>query len=71
MSNRVKSKVTHTTRRTWNIALAEVKRQLVLARRRVAGLEKTRVNWAKLRDEGMPWPSAGVQDLDGKRQANG
>lgn len=69
MSNHVKGKVIHSYRRTWNIALADVKRQIVLAKRRVAGLEKTLENWAKLRDEGIPWPGAVVQESDRKARA--
>jgi len=67
MSNHVKEKVKQSYRRAWNIALAEVKRQLILAKRRVAGLEKTLESWAKLRDDGMPWP----QESDRKEGANG
>lgn len=69
MSNRVKSKVIHPYRRTWNIALADVKRQIVLARRRVAGLEKILENWAKLRDEGIPWPGSAVQEIGQKGES--
>ena|ERR1700693_543030 len=39
--------------RLWNSAIREAERQLVLAKRRVAGLEKTVTNWTRLRDEGM------------------
>jgi hypothetical protein len=45
------------TKKTWNMAIREAERHLVLAKRRVDGLEKTVANWTRLRDEGIPWPS--------------
>lgn len=54
--NRVKGRLDITAKRAWSAALKEANRQLILAKRRVEGLEKTVRNWTRLRDEGMPWP---------------
>lgn len=58
MSNPVNRKISHAPNPAWNAAIAEAERQLVLAKRRVTGLEKAVRNWKKLRDEGMPWPGS-------------
>jgi|HubBroStandDraft_6_1064221.scaffolds.fasta_scaffold04816_4 hypothetical protein len=58
MSNRVKREVRKVRREPktqGNNAIREAQRQLLLAKRRVEGLEKTVENWTRLRDEGMPW----------------
>lgn len=39
MPNRVKGKVRHTPNPSWDVAISEAKRQLVLAKRRAKGLE--------------------------------
>jgi hypothetical protein len=56
MPNRVKGKLDNKPKKLWNTAIREAERQLVLAKRRVEGLEKAVQNWTRLRDEGMPWP---------------
>jgi hypothetical protein len=56
MSNRVKTGLDNRAKRVWDSAIKEANRQLILARRRVEGLEKTVRDWTRLRDEGMPWP---------------
>jgi hypothetical protein len=56
MSNRVKANIDITSKKLWNTAIKEAERQLILAKRRVHGLEQTMRNWTRLRDEGMSWP---------------
>ena len=56
MSNRVKTGLDNRAKRVWDSAIKEANRQLILARRRVEGLEKTVRDCTRLRDEGMPWP---------------
>jgi hypothetical protein len=62
MSNHVKNKLGITSKRTWNTAIKEAQRQLVLAKRRVEELENTVRNWTRLRDEGMLWPGIDSED---------
>jgi len=66
MPNRVNHKLDRMTKRTWNAAIREAERQLVLAKRRVEGLETTVKNWTRLRDEGMPWPGPSGSDNQSK-----
>ena len=58
MPNRVKSEVRPTPKNLGGDWYPGSQRQLVLAKRRVVGLEKTVTNWTRLRDEGMPGPGA-------------
>lgn len=68
MSNHVKGKVRHTPNSQWDAAIQEAKRQLMLAKRRIEGLERAVANWTKLRDEGVPWPTEQFVGQDSKQQ---
>ena len=62
MPNLVKRKLGVTSKLAWDSAIKEARRQLVITKRRVEGLERTVQNWTRLRDEGMPWPGDSGQD---------
>ncbi len=54
----------------WRIALRELDRHIVLAKRRLQRLETVRANWMRLRDEGMQ-QSGGALSLSMTRSGAG
>jgi hypothetical protein len=69
MPNHVKGKLDIKPNKQWNDAIREAQRQLILAKRRVEGLEKTVRNWTQLRDRGMPWPEQSHNQNQGQQHS--
>jgi hypothetical protein len=55
----------------WDRAIRDAQSKLAMAKERVVRLAEIVADFEGMKAAREPWPGAGVQELDRKRQANG